>query len=151
VLSTHLYADASKIEALYIPGGGSRNPPTPEMLQNKQHLVHMVGKDVFRAAVRRLTEATQTALAHNHMLPSEVDWVIPHQANVRILEAVQSRLHIPMERFFINIDQTANTSSASVPIALDQAVRAGKVREGQSLLFCALGGGIAWGSAMVRW
>jgi 3-oxoacyl-[acyl-carrier-protein] synthase-3 len=151
VLSTHLYADSSKIEALLIPGGGSRNPPSEQMLRDKQHLVQMVGKDVFRAAVRRLTDATQVALAHNRMSPNDVDWVIPHQANVRIIEAVQSRLQIPMERFFINIDQTANTSSASVPIALDQAVRAGKVRDGQTLLFCALGGGIAWGSAMVRW
>jgi 3-oxoacyl-[acyl-carrier-protein] synthase-3 len=151
VLSTHLYADSSKIESLWIPGGGSRNPPNEQMLQNKQHLVHMVGKDIFRAAVRRLTEASQVALARNHMSPSDVDWVIPHQANVRILEAVQTRLQIPTERFFINIDQTANTSSASVPIALDQAVRAGKVQPGHTLLFCALGGGIAWGSAMVRW
>ena len=85
------------------------------------------------------------------MAVEDVDVYVPHQANVRILEAVQERLHLPMERFFINIDQTANTSSASVPIALDQAVRAGKVASGQLLLFCALGGGIAWGSAMVRW
>jgi 3-oxoacyl-[acyl-carrier-protein] synthase-3 len=77
--------------------------------------------------------------------------VIPHQANIRILEAVQTRTGIPMERFFINIDQTANTSSASVPIALDQASRAGKLTAGQTLVFCALGGGIAWGSALVRW
>jgi 3-oxoacyl-[acyl-carrier-protein] synthase-3 len=151
LLSTHLYADGSKIEALWIPGGGSRNPPSESMLRAKQHLVHMVGKDVFRFAVKRLSSAAQTALAENHMSGGDVDWVIPHQANVRILEAVQARIGIPMERFFINIDQTANTSSASVPIALDQAVRAGKVRAGQSLLFCALGGGIAWGSAMVRW
>jgi len=151
VLSTHLYADSSKIEALWIPGGGSRNPPSEEMLKNKQHLVHMIGKDVFLAAVRRLSDAAQVALERNRMSGGDVDWVIPHQANIRILEAVQARLQIPMERFFINIDQTANTSSASVPIALDQAVRAGKVREGQTLLFCALGGGIAWGSAMVRW
>lgn len=151
VLSTHLYADSSKIEALWIPGGGSRTPPSEEMLKNKQHLVHMIGKDVFLAAVRRLSEAAQVALERNHMSGGDVDWVIPHQANIRILEAVQSRLQIPMERFFVNIDKTANTSSASVPIALDQAVRAGKVRDSQSLLFCALGGGIAWGSAMVRW
>ena len=151
VLSTHLYADSSKIEALWIPGGGSRTPPSEEMLKNKQHLVHMIGKDVFLAAVRRLSEAAQVALERNHMSGGDVDWVIPHQANIRILEAVQSRLQIPMERFFVNIDKTANTSSASVPIALDQAVRAGKVRDNQSLLFCALGGGIAWGSAMVRW
>jgi 3-oxoacyl-[acyl-carrier-protein] synthase-3 len=151
VMSTHIYADGSKIESLYIPGGGSRNPPSEAMLREKQHLVHMVGKDVFRFAVKRLSSASLAALAANHMSAGDVDWVIPHQANVRILEGVQVRTGIPMERFFINIDKTANTSSASVPIALDQAVRLGKVREGQSLLFCALGGGIAWGSAMVRW
>ena len=151
VLSTHLYADASKIESLWIPGGGSRTPPSEEMLKANLHLVHMVGKDIFRAAVRRLTEASEVALKHNGVTPAQVDWVIPHQANIRILEAVQQRLEIPTERFFINIDQTANTSSASVPIALDQAVRAGKLSSGQLLLFCALGGGIAWGSAMVRW
>lgn len=151
ILSTHLYADASGIEALNIPGGGSANPPSVEMLENKQHLVHMVGKDVFKFAVKSLASATATAIEHNGLSPDEVDWVIPHQANIRILEGVQKRSGIPMERFFINIDQTANTSSASVPIALDQAVRSGQVRRGQNLVFCALGGGIAWGSAAVRW
>jgi 3-oxoacyl-[acyl-carrier-protein] synthase-3 len=151
VMSTHLFADGSKIEALYIPGGGSRLPASEQMIRDKQHLVHMIGRDVFRFAVRRLTAATQIALAANHMAAADIDWVIPHQANMRILEAVQQRTGIPFERFFINIDKTANTSSASVPIALDQAVRANKVRAGQSLVFCALGGGIAWGSAMVRW
>lgn len=151
VLSTHLYADGSKIEALYIPGGGSRLPPSETVLRNKQHLVHMIGKDVFRYAVKGLSSSVLTALEVNGLAPDEVDWVIPHQANVRILEAVQVRTRIPMERFFINIDQTANTSSASVPIALDQVSRAGKLKAGQSLVFCALGGGIAWGSALVRW
>ena len=151
ILSTHLYADSSKIESLWIPGGGSRTPPSEQMLHDKLHLVHMVGKDIFRAAVRRLTEASQAALAHNGVTGDQVDWVIPHQANIRILEAVQLRLEVPMERFFINIDQTANTLSASVPIALDQAVRAGKLSSGQLVLFCALGGGIAWGSALLRW
>ena len=151
VLSTHLYADGSKIESLYIPGGGSRTPPSEQMLRNKQHLVHMTGKDVFRYAVKGLSSSVRTALEANSLAPAEVDWVIPHQANIRILEAVQVRTGIPMERFFINIDQTANTSSASVPIALDQAARAGKLQPRQSLVFCALGGGIAWGSALVRW
>ena len=151
VMSTHIYADGSKIESLHIPGGGSRNPPSESVLRNKQHLVHMTGKDVFRYAVKGLSSSVRTALDANALAPNDVDWVIPHQANIRILEAVQARTGIPMERFFINIDQTANTSSASVPIALDQASRAGKLQAGQSLVFCALGGGIAWGSALVRW
>jgi 3-oxoacyl-[acyl-carrier-protein] synthase-3 len=151
ILSTHIYADGSKIEALYIPGGGSRTPPSEDMLRNKQHLVHMIGKDVFRYAVRGLSASVKTALEANAMAPTDIDWVIPHQANIRILEAVQTRTGIPMDRFFINIAQTANTSSASVPIALDQVSRAGKLIAGQTLVFCALGGGIAWGSALVRW
>ncbi len=151
ILSTHIYSDGSMIEALQIPGGGSRLPFSQEVLDKKLHLVQMVGMDVFKYAVKALTASVQTALAANKMAPGDVDWVIPHQANVRILDAVQSRTGIAKEHFFINIDQTANTSSASVPIALDQAVRAGKVKPGQSLVFCALGGGIAWGSALVRW
>jgi 3-oxoacyl-[acyl-carrier-protein] synthase-3 len=151
IMSTHIYADGSMIEALIIPGGGSRMPPTEEMLRKKQHLVHMVGKDVFKYAVKGLSGAVQVALASNGMTPTDIDWVVPHQANVRILDAVQHRTGIPKERFFVNIDQTANTSSASVPIALDQAVRSGVIKAGQSLVFCALGGGIAWGSALVRW
>lgn len=151
ILSTHLYADATHIEALCIPGGGSAMPPSAAMLEQKKHLVHMVGKDVFKVAVRALSEASRTAMQHNGLSAEDIDWVIPHQANIRIIEGVQKRSGVPMERFFNNIAQTANTSSASVPIALDQAVRGGSVRRGQNLVFCALGGGIAWGSAALRW
>jgi 3-oxoacyl-[acyl-carrier-protein] synthase-3 len=151
ILSTHLYADGSLARSLCIPAGGSRTPLTAELLTAREHLVHMVGKDVFKMAVKGLAGATRTAMEHNGARPEDIDWVIPHQANIRIIEAVQERSGIPRERFFVNIDRTANTSSASVPIALDQAVRGGQVRPGHNLLFCALGGGIAWGSAMVRW
>ncbi len=151
ILSTHLYADGSLARALCIPAGGSRTPLTPERLAAREHLVHMVGKDVFKMAVKGLASSTRTAMDHNGARPEDIHWVIPHQANIRIIEAVQQRSGIPRERFFINIERTANTSSASVPIALDQAVRTGLVKPGHNLLFCALGGGIAWGSAMVRW
>lgn len=151
ILSTHIYADGSMIESLQIPGGGSRMPFSQEVLDKRLHLVHMVGTEVFKYAVKGLSASVKTALAANNMAPGDVDWVIPHQANVRILDGVQHRTGIPKERFFVNIANTANTSSASVPIALDQAVRAGKLSPGQSLVFCALGGGIAWGSALVRW
>ncbi len=151
VLSTHIYADGSMIESLCIPGGGSRTPFSAEVLAKKQHLVHMVGTEVFKYAVKGLSASVLTALEANNMAPGDIDWLIPHQANVRILDGVQHRTGIPKERIFINIADTANTSSASVPIALDQAVRAGKIQPGQALVFCALGGGIAWGSALVRW
>jgi len=151
ILSTHLYADGSMARALCIPAGGSRTPLTQERLAAREHMVQMVGKDVFKMAVKGLASATKTAMEHNGATPDDIHWVIPHQANIRIIEAVQQRSGIPRERFFINIERTANTSSASVPIALDQAVRTDLVKPGHNLLFCALGGGIAWGSAMVRW
>ena len=151
ILSTHLYADGSQIESLHIPAGGTRTPLTPELLAAREHLVHMSGKEVFKYAVKALSNSSYTAMQANGIEPSQVDWLIPHQANLRIIEAVLQRSGIPRERCFINIDKTANTSSASVPIALDQAVRTGKIKPHQTLLFCALGGGFAWGSAALRW
>jgi 3-oxoacyl-[acyl-carrier-protein] synthase-3 len=151
VLSTHIFSDGSMIESLIIPGGGSRMPFSQKVLDERKHLVHMVGTEVFKYAVKGLSASVMEALSANNMTPGDIDWVVPHQANVRILDAVQHRTGIPKERFFVNIADTANTSSASVPIALDQAVRKGLIKQGQSLVFCALGGGIAWGSALVRW
>jgi 3-oxoacyl-[acyl-carrier-protein] synthase-3 len=151
ILSTHLFADGSQIEALFIPAGGTRTPITAELVAQREHLVHMTGKDVFKYAVKALTRSSEIAMKANGLSPNEIDWLIPHQANLRIIEGVVQRSGIPRERCFVNIEKTANTSSASVPIALDQAVRMGKVRPGHNVLFCALGGGFAWGSALVRW
>jgi 3-oxoacyl-[acyl-carrier-protein] synthase-3 len=151
ILSTHLFADGSQIEALYIPAGGTRLPITAELIAQREHLVHMSGREVFKYAVKALSSSSEIAIKANGFTPADVDWLIPHQANLRIIEAVIQRSGIPKERCFINIEKTANTSSASVPIALDQAVRMGKVQPGNNVLFCALGGGFAWGSAMVRW
>jgi 3-oxoacyl-[acyl-carrier-protein] synthase-3 len=151
ILSTHLFADGSQIEALWIPAGGSRTPLTHELLERRENLVHMTGKEVFKYAVKALATSSETAMKANGLTPEQIDWLIPHQANLRIIEGVLQRAGIPRERCFINIDKTANTSSASVPIALDQAVRTGKIQPHQTLLFCALGGGFAWGSAALRW
>jgi 3-oxoacyl-[acyl-carrier-protein] synthase III len=151
ILSTHLFADGSQIESLHIPAGGTRTPLTHELLERRQHLVQMSGKEVFKYAVKALTASSETAMRANDLTPDRVDWLIPHQANLRIIEAVLQRSGIARERCFINIDKTANTSSASVPIALDQAVRTGRIQPHQTLLFCALGGGFAWGSAALRW
>ena len=111
----------------------------------------MNGKVIFTNAVRNLSSSCLTALAHHGLTPKDVDLVIAHQANLRIVEAVAQRLDLPMDKFFINIDRYGNTSSASVPIALDEAVRTGKVKPGDRLLLCALGAGLAWGAACVRW
>jgi 3-oxoacyl-[acyl-carrier-protein] synthase-3 len=151
IISTHLFADGSLAEALYVPAGGSRRPATVETVNAGEHFVHMAGQDVFKFAVKKLSSAAETAMQTAGLTTEQIDWVIPHQANIRIIEAVAKRCDIPMERFYINIDKVGNTSSASIPIALDEAVEAGRVRKGQNLLFCALGAGIAWGSAVVRW
>jgi 3-oxoacyl-[acyl-carrier-protein] synthase-3 len=151
ILSTHLFADSSQIESLWMPVGGSRTPLTPELFATKQHLVQMTGKEVFKYAVKALARSSEIAIEANGLTPKEIDWLIPHQANARIIEAVLQRAGIPKERCFVNIERTANTSSASVPIALDEAVRSGLVQRGQNIVMCALGGGFAWGSALVRW
>lgn len=151
ILSTHLFADGSLAEVLNIPAGGSAKPATQETVAAGLHLVHMLGSEIFKVAVRNLSSASVVALEANGLTAADVDWVIPHQANLRILDVVAKRCGIPMERFFLNIEKYGNTSSASIPIALDEAVRGGHVKAGQTLLFCALGGGIAWGSALVRW
>jgi 3-oxoacyl-[acyl-carrier-protein] synthase-3 len=138
-------------DALYIPAGGSRLPATVETVNEGKHFVHMAGQDVFKFAVKKLSSAAETAMQSAGLTTEQIDWVIPHQANIRIIEAVAKRCDIPMERFCINIDKVGNTSSASIPIALDEAIEAGRVRKGHNLLFCALGAGIAWASAVVRW
>jgi len=151
ILSTHIFTDGSLAPALQIPGGGSKEPFTADVLANKRHLVHMSGQDVFKAAVRYLAAASKAALETNGLSSNELDWVVAHQANIRILSGVSQRLEIPMDRFYINIHKYGNTSSASIGIALDEAVSEGKIKPGQTILMCALGAGISWGSALVRW
>jgi 3-oxoacyl-[acyl-carrier-protein] synthase-3 len=151
ILSTHLHADGNGAESLYIPGGGSKLPTSAESVAQNQHTVKMAGKQVFAHAVRNLAASCEEALAANHMTPSDVDLVVAHQANLRILAGVAERCRVPIEKFYLNLERYGNTSSASVPIALDELVRGGKVSPGQRLLFCALGAGFSWGSAMVRW
>lgn len=151
ILSTHIYTDGALAPALLIPGGGSKEPFSAEVLANKRHLVHMTGQDVFKAAVRYLSNASKAALEANGLTSKDVDWVVAHQANIRILQGVSQRVEIPMERFYVNIHRYGNTSSASIPIALDEVLAEGKIQRGQTILMCALGAGISWGSALVRW
>jgi 3-oxoacyl-[acyl-carrier-protein] synthase III len=151
ILSTHLYADGTLTDILHQPVGGSREPLTAAAIAEKRHFVKMNGREVYKHAVRNMTTASKAALDANHLAPSDVTWVVAHQANLRILEGVSERVGIPMERFYVNVDRFGNTSSASVPTALDEAVERGKIKEGDLLLFSALGGGLAWASAAVRW
>jgi 3-oxoacyl-[acyl-carrier-protein] synthase-3 len=150
ILSTHIFGDGQHAESLTIPAGGAREPTTHATVEMRRHFVHMIGKDIFKIAVKNMSAASVAALDYNRVTFADVDWCVPHQANIRILEGVAQRCDIPMEKFFLNIDRVGNTSSASVPIALDEGIRSGAIRPGHLVVMGALGGGIAWGSALVR-
>lgn len=150
VLSTRLYTDSSLADSLCIPAGGSKERLTPQALAESRDKVFMVGQDIFKVAVKNLTGASRSALRAANLAPEAVDWVVPHQANLRIIAQVAQRLDIPLERFVLNIERYGNTSSASIPIALDEAVRDGRIKPGSTVLMCALGAGISWASALVR-
>ncbi len=150
ILSTKLYTDSSLVNSLCIPGGGSKERLTPESLAAQRDKVHMAGQDIFKVAVKNLTSASRSALEQAELPSSAVRWVVPHQANLRIIAQVAQRLDIPLDRFVLNIERYGNTSSASIPIALDEALRDGRIEKGDTVLMCALGAGISWGSALVR-
>lgn len=150
VLASRIFTDGSLASALTIPAGGSAEPVTEEGLTNKRNKVHMNGKEIFRTAVKNLSSASIDVLADAGLNAADVDWVVAHQANLRILTQVADRVGVPMEKYVINIEEYGNTSSASIPIALDEAVRDGRIKQGQTVLMCALGAGISWGSALVR-
>jgi 3-oxoacyl-[acyl-carrier-protein] synthase III len=150
VLSTKLYTDSNLAESLCIPAGGSKEPITAESLKARRDKVHMVGQDIFKIAVKNLSSASRSALVDAKMDADSVRWVVPHQANMRIITQVALRLDIPMERFVLNIERYGNTSSASIPLALDEGTRDGRIKPGDTVLMCALGAGISWGSALVR-
>jgi len=151
LLSTALGIDGSLTESLTVLAGGSEEPITEASIAAKRHLVKMNGQEVFKAAVRYLSEVSARALEAAALRADDIDWVVPHQANQRILEAVAGRLAIPMERMVLNLEHYGNTAGASIPIALDEAVGGGVIRPGQHLLFCALGAGVAFGAAVIRW
>ena len=151
ILSTHLHTDGSAAETLCIPGGGSRHPQSEEVLAKKLNKVAMQGREVYKYAVRALPEVVLEALAANGVSTDAVDHVIAHQANIRIIESVMERLNIPLEKCWLNIARYGNTSSASLPITLDEANRAGRLHPGDLVAMMAIGAGMSWGSALVRW
>ncbi|HEY1735055.1 MAG TPA: beta-ketoacyl-ACP synthase III [Methylovirgula sp.] len=151
LLSAHLHSDGNAAPLLSIPGGGSRMPATEEVIAKKLDKVAMNGREVYKFAVRVLPEALLETLAAHQLKPGAIDHVISHQANVRIVESVIERLGIPREKCWLNIDRYGNTSSASLLITLDEANRAGRFKPGDLIAMMAIGAGIAWGSALMRW
>ncbi|MDH7452862.1 beta-ketoacyl-ACP synthase III [Luteimonas composti] len=149
ILSTHLHADGSKKELLWNPVGVSAG--FDEDAKNAGVRIQMSGSDVFKYAVKALDSVVEETLEANGLDRHDIDWLIPHQANLRIIEATAKRLEMPMDRVVVTVDRHGNTSSGSVPLALDEAVRSGKVQRGQLLLLEAFGGGFTWGSALLRY
>lgn len=151
LLSTHLHTDGSLWPILNMPGGGSRMPCSQKVVDENLATIKMNGREVYKVAVRALEEVSREALAANGLQAGDLDHVIAHQANKRILDSTLQRLGIPPEKCWMNLAKYGNTSSASVPMTLDEANRAGRFKPGDLILMMAMGGGMAWGSALHRW
>jgi 3-oxoacyl-[acyl-carrier-protein] synthase-3 len=151
ILSTHLHSDGCLWELLHIPGGGCIYPPSAEMAEKRDYCIRMHGNEVYKHAVRSLTDVAREAISTNNLKPEDVDLFIPHQANIRIMKKVAERLEIQEDRVYMNIERYGNTSSASIPVALDEANRSGRIKRGDLILLDAFGGGFTWGAVMIRW
>ena len=151
VLSVKIHSDGSMWELLHTPGGGSRVPASKETVRKRMHFIKMKGNETFKVAVRTLESIVIETLKEHKLKSSDLSLLIPHQANLRIIQATAKRLHLPMERVVVNLDRFGNTSAASIPIALDETVRAGRVRNGDYVLLEAFGGGLTWASALIKW
>jgi 3-oxoacyl-[acyl-carrier-protein] synthase III len=151
LIDADLSSDGRYWDLLYMPGGGARHPATHETVNARMHYAKMKGSEVFKVAVRMFVESTSALLERHGLKPGDVDLFIPHQANLRIIEAAAKRVGLPMERVFVNVDRYGNTGAASVYVALEEAVTSGRVRPGDLVLLAAFGGGFAWGSALIRW
>ena len=151
ILGWNLGCDGSATGLLEIQAGGSRLPSTPATIAAGQQFIKMQGQEVFRRAVRAVVDSAKVALEHADIAAGDIDWFIPHQANVRIIEAAANRLKIPMDRTIVNLDRFGNTSAASIPLAITEAADAGRIADGDLVLLSGFGAGMAWGSVVLRW
>jgi 3-oxoacyl-[acyl-carrier-protein] synthase-3 len=151
IIDTYISADGKYGDLLRLPAGGSRTPATEETVKNKLHTVHMEGNKIFKAAVKAMGDAAVTILERNGLTANDLDWFVPHQANIRIIEATAKRIKLPSSKVIVNIEKYGNTSAASIPIAFSEAVEEGKIRRGDLVLLDAFGAGFTWGSALVRY
>jgi 3-oxoacyl-[acyl-carrier-protein] synthase-3 len=150
-LACELGADGKNPELLCVQAGGSRHPMTAELLLQKKDKVEMSGREIFKYAVNKMVETSKTVLESAGLTPREVNWMIPHQANLRIIEAAAKRLDVDRSRIVVNIERYGNTSSASIPIALSETIERGEIHDGDVILFTGFGGGLSWGSIAWRW
>jgi 3-oxoacyl-[acyl-carrier-protein] synthase-3 len=151
IIDTDLYSDGQYADLLIMPGGGSRNPATRETVDARMHYARMKGSEVFKVAVRMFVECAETILTRHGLKASDIDLFVPHQANLRIIEAAAKRVGLPMAKVFVNVDRYGNTGAASVFVALEEAVSAGRVKPGDKILLAAFGGGFAWGAVLLQW
>ncbi len=151
IIDADLYSDGQYADLLIMPGGGSRHPATRETVDARMHYAKMKGSELFKVAVRMFVECTETILKRHHLRAGDIDLFIPHQANLRIIEAAAKRVGLPMEKVFVNVDRYGNTGAASVYVALEEAVAGGRVKRGDTILLAAFGGGFAWGAALLQW
>jgi 3-oxoacyl-[acyl-carrier-protein] synthase-3 len=146
-----LGSDGSGADVLVVPGGGSRRPASKETVENREHFIKMNGKEVFKFAVRVMGTAAEEALEKAGKTVGDIDFLIPHQANLRIIDAAAKRLNLPMEKVYVNVDRYGNMSSASIPVALDEASKRGQIQPGDTLVLVGFGGGLTWGASVLTW
>ena len=151
ILSTFLKSDGRLANLLYRPGGGASDPISERVVAERSHYMKMSGREVFKAAVLAMADATDEAMRRAGVTADQIDLLVPHQANIRIIEATAKHAGMPMSKVMVNVDKYGNTSSASIPLALDQAQREGRIGPGSLVLLVAFGAGFTWGSAVVRW
>ena len=151
ILSGYLKTDGTLAELLYRPGGGATHPPSEELLKDHSYYIKMAGREVFKAAVLSMADACDHALQRAGLDAGAIDLLIPHQANIRIIEATAKHAGMPMDKVYVNVDRFGNTSAASIAIALDEAVKTGRLKPGMVVMLCAFGAGFTWGSLVVRW
>lgn len=150
ILSSKIHADGTLAELMHLPGGGSAEPLTVDSLEHGRQFVQVQGRELFQISVKHLTSYSMQALKAARLTSAELDWVVPQQANINIVNVISERLGFPLSKFVLNIGEVGNTLAASIPIAIDQAVRDGRIGDGQTVLMCSLGAGITWGAMMVR-
>jgi len=151
ILGVHLGADGSGGDLLKVPAGGSRHPASLETVQQRQHFIYMNGKEVFKFAVKIMGDAAMKALEQANLSKKDIDCFIPHQANIRIIQSAAKRLDVPMEKVVVHVDKYGNTSAASIPIALDEAVKSGRIKFGDTVLMVGFGGGLTWAASVMKW